>query len=70
MHQSMPAQTQRVSLAALFGALLRRRMNDVLNAQGNTQAALWNRIPAPAWILMGLIAIFANLPPGYRGRVR
>ena len=39
-------------------------------AQGNTQAALWNRIPAPAWILMGLIAIFANLPPGYRGRVR
>jgi hypothetical protein len=67
MHQSMPAQTQRVSLAALFGALL---LNDVLNAQGNTQAALWNRIPAPAWILMGLIAIFANLPPGYRGRVR
>jgi len=26
-------------------------MNDVLNAQGYTQAAWWNRIPAAAWIL-------------------
>ena len=28
-------------------------MNDVLNAQGYTQAAWWNRIPASAW---GLVA--------------
>ena len=28
----------------------------------------WDRIPAPAWILMGLIAIFANLLIGYRER--
>lgn len=43
-------------------------MNDVLNAQGYTQAAWWNRIPGPAWVLMGLIAIFSNLLLGYRER--
>jgi len=41
-------------------------MNDVLNAQGYTQAAWWNRIPASAWVMMGLIAIFSNLLLGYR----
>jgi len=43
-------------------------MNDVLNAQGYTQAAWWNRIPTPAWALMGLIAVFSNLLLGYRER--
>jgi hypothetical protein len=43
-------------------------MNDVLNSQGYTQAAWWNRIPAAAWILMGLIAIVSNLLLGYRER--
>jgi len=43
-------------------------MNDVLNSQGYTQAAWWNRIPAAAWGLMGLIAIFSNLLLGYRDR--
>ena len=28
-------------------------MNDVLNSQGYTQAAWWNRIPTAAWLLMG-----------------
>jgi hypothetical protein len=32
-------------------------MNDVLNSQGYTQAAWWNRIPSAAWVLMGVIAI-------------
>jgi hypothetical protein len=36
-------------------------MNDVINSQGYTQAAWWNRIPAGAWALMGVIAIFCNL---------
>jgi len=43
-------------------------MNDVLNSQGYTQAAWWNRIPAAAWVLMGLIAIVSNLLLGYRER--
>ncbi len=41
-------------------------MNDVLNSQGYTQAAWWNRFPTAAWALMGLIAIFSNLLLGYR----
>ncbi|MFM0416540.1 bestrophin-like domain [Paraburkholderia aromaticivorans] len=43
-------------------------MNDVLNAQGYTQAAWWNRIPAAAWVLMMLIAMGANLLVGYGAR--
>ncbi len=40
-------------------------MNDVLNSQGYTQFAWWNRIPIPAWGLMMVIAIFCNLLIGY-----
>ena len=40
-------------------------MNDVLNSQGYTQAAWWNRIPPAAWGLMGSIAICCNLLVGY-----
>jgi hypothetical protein len=36
-------------------------MNDLLNAQGYTQAAWWNRIPIAGWALMVAIAIFCNL---------
>src|SRR5580704_5326816 len=35
-------------------------MNDVLNSQGYTQAAWWNRIPTAAWNLMFAIAIACN----------
>lgn len=42
-------------------------MNDVLNSQGYTQAAWWNRIPGAAWSLMAAIAIFCNLLIGYGG---
>jgi hypothetical protein len=41
-------------------------MNDVLNSQGYTQAAWWNRLPVAAWALMGLIAISTNMLLGYR----
>jgi hypothetical protein len=43
-------------------------MNDVLNSQGYTQAAWWNRIPAGAWCLMFVIAIFSNGLLGYGAR--
>jgi hypothetical protein len=43
-------------------------MNDVLNSQGYTQAAWWNRIPEAAWALMFSIAIFANAMLGYGAR--
>ena len=40
-------------------------MNDVLNSQGYTQAAWWNRIPIAAWALMAAIAICSNALVGY-----
>ena len=40
-------------------------MNDVLNSQGYTQAAWWNRIPIAAWGLMALIAIGCNFIIGF-----
>ena len=43
-------------------------MNDVINSQGYTQAAWWNRIPQPAWSLLMAIAICANLLVGYGAR--
>ena len=43
-------------------------MNDVLNSQGYTQAAWWNRIPIAAWGLMLMIAICCNLLIGYGAR--
>jgi hypothetical protein len=36
-------------------------MNDVLNSQGYTQAAWWNRIPTAAWGMMAAIAIVSNV---------
>ncbi len=49
-------------------ALTLSGMNDVLNSQGYTQAAWWNRIPVSAWGLMILIGICCNLLIGYGGR--
>ena len=45
-------------------------MNDVLNSQGYTQAAWWNRIPLEAWILMMVIAISCSMLVGYHARGR
>ena len=45
-------------------ALVVSGMNDVLNSQGYTQAAWWNRIPLGAWCLLGAIALCANLLVG------
>jgi hypothetical protein len=51
-------------------ALVVSGMNDVLNSQGYTQAAWWNRIPIAAWEMMGLIAIACNLLVGYAAHQR
>ena len=48
-----------------LSALVVSGMNDVLNSQGYTQAAMWNRIPIAAWVLMAAIAIGCNLLVGY-----
>ncbi len=46
-------------------ALVVAGMNDVLNRQGYTQAAWWNRIPIAAWGLLFAIAIACNLLVGF-----
>jgi hypothetical protein len=40
-------------------------MNDVLNSQGYTQAAWWNRLPLEAWVLMIVMAMLGNMMVGY-----
>jgi hypothetical protein len=45
-------------------------MNDVLNSQGYTQAAWWNRIPRAAWSLMFAIAIVSHVLLGYGAHSR
>lgn len=40
-------------------------MNNVLNSQGYTQGAWWNRIPIAAWSLMAAIALCCSLLIGY-----
>ena len=59
-----PASAQPTPLMALAVA----GMNDVLNSQGYTQAAWWNRIPTAAWGLMITISICCNLLVGYGAR--
>jgi hypothetical protein len=49
-------------------ALVVSGMNDVINAQGFTQAAWWNRIPVGAWAMLALMAISCNLLVGYGER--
>jgi hypothetical protein len=51
------ALTQPTPVVALAAA----GMNDVLNSQGYTQAAWWNRIPTAAWALMLGIAICSHV---------
>jgi hypothetical protein len=52
-----PANAQPTPIRALAVS----GMNDVLNSQGYTQAAWWNRIPVAAWGMMGAIAIVASV---------
>ena len=45
-------------------------MNDVLNSQGYTQAAWWNRLPIAAWCLVLVIAITCSFLVGYTSHWR
>lgn len=49
-------------------ALVAVGMNDVLNSEGYTQAAWWNRIPSAAWLFMLMVAICSNVLIGYAVR--
>lgn len=60
----LPASAQPTPVVALAVS----GMNDVLNSQGYTQAAWWNRIPIGAWLLMATVAICANMLIGYGAR--
>ncbi|WP_316197961.1 MULTISPECIES: hypothetical protein [unclassified Bradyrhizobium] len=74
--QTVQVQDQLWALVALAAAsqptpttaLAISGMNDVLNAQGYTQAAWGNRIPVGAWAMMALMAICCNLLVGYGER--
>lgn len=59
-----PAAAQPTPIVALAVS----GMNDVLNSQGYTQAAWWNRIPIAAWGLMAAIACCCNFLFGYGRR--
>jgi hypothetical protein len=59
-----PAVAQPAPVATLVLA----GMNEVINSQGYTQAAYWNRIPIASWYLMAAIALCCNVLLGYRAR--
>jgi len=56
-----PAKTQPLPTVTLAVS----GMNDVLNSQGYTQAAWWNRIPIAAWSMLFAIAICSNALIGF-----
>jgi len=58
VRQAAAAQPTPITALAVTG------MNDVLNAQGYTQAAWWNRIPVAAWAMMAAIAVCSTLLVG------
>jgi hypothetical protein len=59
-----PATAQPTSVTWLVLA----GMNDVINSQGYTQAAFWNRLPVGVWWLMVAIALCSNVLFGFRSR--
>jgi len=61
-------QAAAVAQPTAIVALAVSGMNDVLNSQGYTQAAWWNRIPLAAWGLMVAIAICSNALVGFGAR--
>jgi len=59
-----PAETRQTPITALAIS----GVNDVLSAEGFTQAAWRNRIPLGAWLLMGAIAVCCNFLVGFTAR--
>jgi hypothetical protein len=60
--QSLTVPSTPVVALAVIG------MNEVLNSEGYTQAAWWNRIPIEAWSMMAAIAVGCSLLTGYGAR--
>ncbi len=58
-------QARAVAQPTILTSLVASGMNDVLNSEGYTQAAWWNRIPLESWVLLAVIAIGCNLLIGY-----
>ena len=58
-------QDRAVAQPTILTSLVVGGMNDVLNSEGYTQAAWWNRIPFEAWVLLAVIAIGCNLLIGH-----
>jgi len=61
-------QSPAAAQPTLLTALAVSGMNDVLNSQGYTLAAWWNRIPIAAWTLIAIAAMFCNVLVGYGAR--
>lgn len=59
VHTAAAAQPNPVTALAVAG------MNDVINTQGYTQAAWWNRIPLAAWTLLIVVGVLCNVLVGY-----
>jgi hypothetical protein len=59
------ASTSSAALQAPMAVFVLGGMNDVLNSQGYTQAAWWNRIPGGAWMLLIAISILCNVLIGF-----
>ena len=58
-------QDRAVAQTTILTSVAATGMNDVLNSEGYTQAAYWNRIPLEAWALLATIALGCNLLIGY-----
>lgn len=56
-----PAEASPTPIVALAVA----GMNDVLNSQGYTQAAWWNRMPGSSWAFLLAVALCCNFLIGY-----
>ena len=71
LQNEMWAQVKTAAIAqpTPVAAVVVAGMNDVLNRQGYTQAAWWNRIPIAAWALMMLIAMFSNFLIGFSAKL-
>jgi hypothetical protein len=68
--EQMWAVVQANALAAPSqnSALVATGMNDVLNSQGYTQAAWWNRIPITAWAFMIAVGSCCSVMVGRSGK--
>jgi hypothetical protein len=53
------------SRSPAIDALIVAEMNTVLDSEGYTQAAWWNKIPISAWLLMFAIALISQLLVGF-----